>query len=289
MVIQLRAFQCIHCFERAANWTDSFSFGQIQCHSHTAQYLSLTCTFQQFTRFHVLQLIFIYQERCDKILQVISDTPQEYVVKVENIEKCGTSLQCLMVSSPSSAHEAVLNDIIGHLHCTLATIPVSECKLIWRTLANTSVEGASINAIPDLTIDVWYHVEIHLWVCQLGDSKINLDCSDGDGYAVRMLYPTVDLDNVDKVFCHGVNLVKEAIFQELKNASEGEQLLDDMERWSLPLVFLIPDALRDVLLFGAWSMGYSCYAQWYKDHKETKPYTCSQTSQMHKPCNARCC
>ncbi|KAL4073068.1 hypothetical protein V8B97DRAFT_2022908 [Scleroderma yunnanense] len=182
-----------------------------------------------------------------------------------------------MVSSPSSAHEAVLNDIIRHLHCTLATIPVSECKLIWRTLANTSVEGASINAIPDLTIDVWYHVwvmeslqayvrnipdlldefgqvvidnhvwflllsvEIHLWVCQLGDSKINLDCSDGDGYAVRMLYPTVDLDNVDKVFCRGVNLVKEAIFQELKNTSEGEQLLDDMERWSLPLygVFML--------------------------------------------------
>ncbi|KAL4080794.1 hypothetical protein J3A83DRAFT_4202492 [Scleroderma citrinum] len=116
---------------------------------------------------------------------------------------------------------------------------------------------------------VWFSlssVEIHLWVRQPGNSKINLDRSDGDGYAVGTLYPSVDLDNVDKVFRRGVNLVKEAIFQELKNAGEGEQLLDDVERWSPPPVFLIPDVLRDVLLFGAWSTGYSRHTQWYKDH-----------------------
>lgn len=33
-------------------------------------------------------------------------------------------------------------------------------------------------------------VELHIWICQPGESKIDLNRSNGDGYAVGVSHPT---------------------------------------------------------------------------------------------------
>ena len=61
-------------------------------------------------------------------------------------------LQHLMVTSPSIAHESVLNAIMKHLHSILISLPVSASILNYQIHGNQPVEGPLIHAIPDLSI-----------------------------------------------------------------------------------------------------------------------------------------
>ncbi|KAL4070117.1 hypothetical protein V8B97DRAFT_2104427 [Scleroderma yunnanense] len=103
---------------------------------------------------------------------------------------------------------------------------------------------------------MWFSLssaEIHVWVCQHSDPKVGLNCPDGDGYASRTLFPTVDLDNVDKAFWHGFQLTKEAILHKLL---ADKVSFDYVEQWSPPACLLDPKVLSHSLADGAWDTAY---------------------------------
>ncbi|KAL4068363.1 hypothetical protein V8B97DRAFT_2024919 [Scleroderma yunnanense] len=100
-------------------------------------------------------------------------------------------------------------------------------------------------------------VEIHVWV--------DLNCPDGNGYASGTLFPTVDLDNVDKAFWHGFQLTKEAILREL---IADKASFDRVGQWSPPARLLDPEVLSRSLADGAWDTAYQRYRSWYKKQKK---------------------
>ncbi|KAL4069360.1 hypothetical protein J3A83DRAFT_4250782 [Scleroderma citrinum] len=108
-------------------------------------------------------------------------------------------------------------------------------------------------------------VEIHVWVRQHGDPKVDLNCPDGNGYASGTLFPTVDLDNVDKAFWHGFQLTKEAILREL---IADKASFDRVGQWSPPARLLDPEVLSRSLADGAWDTAYQRYRSWYKKQKK---------------------
>ncbi|KAL4066831.1 hypothetical protein J3A83DRAFT_4374911 [Scleroderma citrinum] len=108
-------------------------------------------------------------------------------------------------------------------------------------------------------------VEIHVWVCQHGDPKVDLNCPDGNGYASETLFPTVDLNNVNKAFWCGFQLTKEAILHEL---IADKASFDHVEQWSPPACLLDPEVLSHSLADGAWDTAYQQYRSWYKKQKK---------------------
>ena len=71
-----------------------------------------------------------------------------------------------------------------------------------------------------------------------------------------MLYPIVDLDNVNRNFQKGLLRIRDAITLELSVMGEDIMLVDAVENWSPPAELMDPDVLRMTLMSGAWSMAY---------------------------------
>ena len=80
-----------------------------------------------------------------------------------------------------------------------------------------------------------------------------------------MLYPIIDLDDVNRMFRKGLLRIRDAIVLELNALSEDIMLVDAVENWSLPADLMDPDVLLATLMRGAWSTAYLRYASWYKD------------------------
>ncbi|KAI6135877.1 hypothetical protein EV401DRAFT_2095709 [Pisolithus croceorrhizus] len=102
-----------------------------------------------------------------------------------------------------------------------------------------------MNDIAQVIVDghTWFSllsVEIHLWMQQPGDSKLDIDHQEGGGYAFGMLYPTINLSDIDKAFWCGLDLVKEAAVLELNQLAGVEQaMIHSMEDWiPLPVLWI---------------------------------------------------
>ncbi|KAI6018103.1 hypothetical protein BKA83DRAFT_4128015 [Pisolithus microcarpus] len=97
-----------------------------------------------------------------------------------------------------------------------------------------------VNDITQVIVDghTWFSlssVEIHLWMRRPGDSKLDIDLQEGDGYAFGTLYPTVNLSDINKAFRCGLDLVKEAVVLELNQLPDVEQAtIHSVEDWTPP-------------------------------------------------------
>ncbi|KAI5990937.1 hypothetical protein EDD15DRAFT_2369305 [Pisolithus albus] len=114
-------------------------------------------------------------------------------------------------------------------------------------------------------------VEIHVWTRQAGGSPIELDRLDGDEYAVGMLYPTVNLDDINRIFLRGFELIKEDVLWKLVTTNVDQSLLDRMEAWLPPPCALDSTLLTNALALGAWATAYKRYFSWRSELKST-PY-----------------
>ncbi|KAL4077886.1 hypothetical protein J3A83DRAFT_4217620 [Scleroderma citrinum] len=131
-------------------------------------------------------------------------------------------------------------------------------KILMKQTTRYHSPGSKASEFAEIVIDghMWFSlssVEIHVWVCQHGDPKVDLNCPDGDGYASRTLFPMVDLDNVDKAFWWGFQLTKEAILHEL---IADKASFNRVEQWSPPARLLDPEVLSRSLADGAWDTAY---------------------------------
>ncbi|KIM54549.1 hypothetical protein SCLCIDRAFT_30991 [Scleroderma citrinum Foug A] len=155
----------------------------------------------------------------------------------------------------------------GDRYCSPGTKP-SVAKGLWSSHLLTRAEFCSVNAgdFAQTVVDghTWLSlssVEIHIWVCQPGDSDINLDRLNGDGHTVGTLFPTIDVDDVNGVFQRGLQLIKEAALREMKA---------DVERLSMALEKAVLDT------------AYGQYSNWHSKLKNKSPYAtqhAAQTSQ----------
>ncbi|KAL4070271.1 hypothetical protein J3A83DRAFT_4241683 [Scleroderma citrinum] len=143
-------------------------------------------------------------------------------------------------------------------------------KILMKQTTRYRSPGLKASEFAEIVVDghTWFllsSVEIHVWVHQHGDPKVDLNCPDGDGYASGTLFPTVDLDNVDKAFWRGFQLTKEAILREL---IADKASFDRVEQWSPPARLLDPKVLSCSLADGAWDTAYQRYHSWYKKQKK---------------------
>ena len=76
-----------------------------------------------------------------------------------------------------------------------------------------------------------------------------------------MLYPEVELGDVDRALQHGLELTK-AMIVESKLPGIG-----DLEDWLLPTCVVQPARYAYALEGGAWDTAYSCYCRWRKKQK----------------------
>lgn len=147
-----------------------------------------------------------------------------------------------------------------------------------------------INDITQVIVDghTWFSlssVEIHLWMRQPGDSKLDIDHQEGDGYAFGTLYPTVNLSDINKAFRCGLDLVKEVVVLELNQLADVEQAtIHSMEDWTSPPCTLDQRMLLKALVRGAQATAYDRYHDWHSK-LQSSPYgtTChrSRTSRTH--------
>jgi len=79
----------------------------------------------------------------------------------------------------------------------------------------------------------------------------------------QMIYPIINLDDVDMNFRKGLLRIRDAIVFELSAMGEDIMLVDAVENWSLPAELMDPDVLRATLMCAAWSTAYLRYAYWY--------------------------
>ena len=79
-----------------------------------------------------------------------------------------------MVSSPTAAHESVLDAMKASLTFALATIPVPRQILCWVVKGNNYVQQESVRAIPDLTIKL-HHGQVgqEIWLLQCTFSRLD--------------------------------------------------------------------------------------------------------------------
>ena len=71
-----------------------------------------------------------------------------------------------------------------------------------------------------------------------------------------MLYPIIDLDDVNMMFRKALLRICDAIVLKLNALSEDIMLVDTVENWSLPADLMDPDVLQTTLMRGAWSTAY---------------------------------
>ena len=60
-----------------------------------------------------------------------------------------------------------------------------------------------------------------------------------------MLYPSIDLSGVNKVFACRIELTKEAVLFKLMTGGADNGLLDGVEKWSPPPFLVDADLLRE--------------------------------------------
>ena len=77
-----------------------------------------------------------------------------------------------------------------------------------------------------------------------------------------MLYPIIDLDDVNRMFRKGLLRIRDAIVLELNALSEDIMLVDAVENWSPPADLMDPDVLLATLMRRAWSTAYLRYVSW---------------------------
>jgi len=77
-----------------------------------------------------------------------------------------------------------------------------------------------------------------------------------------MLYPSVDLSDVNKVFARGIELTKEAVLLELIASGADNGLLDSVEKWSSPPFLVDADLLREKVKRAAVETSYRRYYRW---------------------------
>ncbi|KAI6022722.1 hypothetical protein EDC04DRAFT_2727979 [Pisolithus marmoratus] len=119
-------------------------------------------------------------------------------------------------------------------------------------------------------------VEIHLWMRQPGNSELDIDRQEGDGYAFGTLHPTVNLTDIDKAFRHGLDLIKDAVVLELQKLADVEQAtIRSMEDWTPPPCLLNPKVLAKALIYGARATAYQRYYDWHAKLKRT-PYSATR-------------
>jgi len=78
-----------------------------------------------------------------------------------------------------------------------------------------------------------------------------------------MIYPIINLDDVDMNFRKGLLRIRDAIVFELSAMGEDIMLVDAVENWLLPAELMDPDVLQAMLMHVAWSTAYLRYAYWY--------------------------
>jgi len=71
-----------------------------------------------------------------------------------------------------------------------------------------------------------------------------------------MIYPIINLDDVDMNFQKGLLHICNAIVFELSAMGEDIMLVDAVENWLLPAELIDPDVLQATLMHVAWSMAY---------------------------------
>ncbi|KAI6099011.1 hypothetical protein F5141DRAFT_404759 [Pisolithus sp. B1] len=113
-------------------------------------------------------------------------------------------------------------------------------------------------------------VEIHVRMRQAGNSKIELNDTDGNGYAFGTLFPTVNLGDINNAFQRCFELVKQEVFVELESINADRALFDRTAAWSPPCP-MESASLRSALVYGAWAMAYDRYAHW-RTTLQKKPY-----------------
>ncbi|KAI6035710.1 hypothetical protein EDC04DRAFT_2897734 [Pisolithus marmoratus] len=113
-------------------------------------------------------------------------------------------------------------------------------------------------------------VEFHVWTRQAGNSKIELSDTDGDGYALGTLYPTVNLDDINHAFQRGLELIKQEVLMVLESVNADRALFDCAAAWSPPSP-VESASLRSALEYGACATAYERYADWRSNLKK-KPY-----------------
>ena len=86
-----------------------------------------------------------------------------------------------------------------------------------------------------------------------------------------MLYPNVQLDEVNAAFRYGLELTKAAVLDELK-AGGNETLVDGVEAWSPHDVFTNTELLRERLAKAAVDTAYGRYHNWHSKLRK-KPYS----------------
>ena len=88
---------------------------------------------------------------------------------------------------------------------------------------------------------------------------------------VQTLYPAENLDEINKAFQHGLELVKEAVLLELEATNASRTVFDGVAVWSPPLCPVDLDLLRCALVYGAWTTAYGQYHDW-RSQLDNKPY-----------------
>ncbi|KAI6015726.1 hypothetical protein BKA83DRAFT_4498396 [Pisolithus microcarpus] len=152
-----------------------------------------------------------------------------------------------------------------------------------------------VNDITQVIVDghTWFSlssVEIHLWMRRPGDSKLDIDLQEGDGYAFGTLYPTVNLSDINKAFRCGLDLVKEAVVLELNQLPDVEQAtIHSVEDWTPPPCTLDQTILLKALVRGAQATAYDRYHDWHSK-LQSSPYgttrrrsQTSRTRASHRP------
>lgn len=152
-----------------------------------------------------------------------------------------------------------------------------------------------VNDITQVIVDghTWFSsssVEIHLWIRRHGDSRLDIDRQEGDGYAFGTLYPTVNLSDINKAFQCGLDLVKEAVELELNQLPDVEQAtIRSVEDWTPPPFTLDQRILLKALVRGAQTTAYDRYHDWHSK-LQSSPYgttrrrsRTSRTRASHRP------
>ena len=89
-----------------------------------------------------------------------------------------------MASSPTAAHECILNAVIDSTYSILCTIPVPPTILSCRQLAKDYHQGRLICRIPNLAIKMWSgageggHVLQQIWLMESAFSQSDRDVMD---------------------------------------------------------------------------------------------------------------
>ncbi|KAI5985347.1 hypothetical protein EDD15DRAFT_2302764 [Pisolithus albus] len=145
------------------------------------------------------------------------------------------------------------------------------------TIDEWTDRAGDLDVLSQVVVDghTWFSlssVEIHVWVRQPNDTRIVLDRREGDGYAFGTLYPTVDIDGINKAFWCGLGLLKETIICELQKIADVEQAtIRLMEDWSPPSQLLNATLLVSALTSAAQLTAYDRYYDWRSKLKK-KPY-----------------